>query len=236
MFDKLSELHPELEDKLEKFQSYLEVAARGKKSEFQALKAWQVQELGLQASHFVTSQENFIDALLDVSGNFPSRASALSSIRVPNDFKKAVAYNQRILQSHFNIEEAEGAFFLQGSYVDPDSLDLFAFQDTVKSEIDFMDLLKSVYLDKTKTRSDIDSVLALGTKAISEPDLALDLRDGSITWINDLEKDEEYEDWPDDLTQLFFRMGGVMLRPVRRNVFNLLLTLNPDDDATTGGK
>jgi len=70
VFDKLNEIHPELSEKLEKFQSYLEVAARGKKSEFQALKAWQVQELGLQASHFVTSQDDFIDALLDVSGNF----------------------------------------------------------------------------------------------------------------------------------------------------------------------
>ena len=111
---------------------------------------------------------------------------------------------------------------------------MFFHSPAIKSEIDLIELLKSVYHDKSKTRKDVDKILSMGSKSNSEPDLALDLRDASVVWINDLEKDEEYEDWPDDLTQLFFRMGGVMLRPVRRNVFNLLLTLDPDEDATTG--
>jgi len=90
-----------------------------------------------------------------------------------------------------------------------------------------------VYSDSTITRDRINTILSLGAKASSEPDFALDMRDSSIYWINDLENDDEYEDWPDDLTQLFFRMGGVMLRPVRRNVFNLLITVDPEDVEST---
>jgi len=226
-FDKLQELHPDQSEQLDKFQNHL-ASVRGQKSEFEALKAWQVQELGLQASHFATLQGNLIDSILDVSGNFPSKAASLSSVRVPSSFRQTVSYNQRLLANHFNLEDGEGAFFLQGSFIDPDSLDMFSFMDTLKSEIDLIEILKSVYHEKHITRPKLDAILSLGSKS-ADPDLALDLRDSSIYWINDLERDEEYEDWPDDLTQLFFRMGGVMLRPVRRNVFNLVLTLDPDD-------
>lgn len=118
-------------------------------------------------------------------------------------------------------------------YTDPDSLDLFSFMESVEAELELMESLKSIYHhEKPLARSQIEQILTIGSKS-SEPELALDLRDSSVYWVNDLEKDEEYEDWPDDLTQLFYRMGGVMLRPVRRNVFNLLLTLNPEDVETT---
>lgn len=120
--------------------------------------------------------------------------------------------------------------------MDPDSLDLFSFMESVEAELELMESLKSIYHhEKSLTRLQLENILTVGSKS-SEPELALDLRDSSVYWINDLEKDEEYEDWPDDLTQLFYRMGGVMLRPVRRNVFNLLLTLNPEDVGTTASK
>jgi len=120
---------------LEKLQNFL-ATSKSKKSEFEALKAWQVQELGLQASHFVTLQDDFLGGLLDVAGNFPSRAAGLSSVKVPADFKRSVAFNQRLLSSQFNLDEGEGAFFLQGTYIDPDSLDLFSFMDNIKVSVD----------------------------------------------------------------------------------------------------
>jgi UDP-glucose:glycoprotein glucosyltransferase len=140
LFDRLHDLHPEASVGLDALQNHL-AATKSKKSEFEALKAWQVQELGLQASHFVTLQgssstssgaNDFLTALLDISGNFPSRAAALSSVRVPAEFKRAVGGNQRLLQSQFNLDEGDGAFFLQGSYLDPDALDLFTFMDSIK--------------------------------------------------------------------------------------------------------
>lgn len=234
MFETLQKNHPDETENLDKLQNHL-ASTKGRQSEFEALKAWQVQELGLQACYFSTLQPNVLDGLADVSGNFPSRAASLSSIRVPNDFKKAISFNQRLLASQFNLDEGEGAFFLQGSYLDPDSIDLFNFMDSIRTEMDFMELLRAVYTDSKVTRDRINNILSLGAKASAEPDFALDMRDSSVYWINDLENDEEYEDWPDDLTQLFFRMGGVMLRPVRRNVFNLLITVNPEDISTTSG-
>lgn len=236
VFDTLHQKYPESVENLEKLQNHL-ASTRGRKSEFEALKAWQVQELSLQACYFSTLQENILDGLADVSGNFPSRAASLSSIKLPNDFKRSVSYNQRLLASQFNLDEGEGAFFLQGAYMDPDATDLFNFMDSIRTEMDLMELLRAIYADDPAiTRDKINTILSLGAKASSEPDFALDMRDSSVYWINDLENDDEYEDWPDDLTQLFFRMGGVMLRPVRRNVFNLLITVNPEDTSTTAGK
>lgn len=234
VFERLHELHPDLNKELEKFQNYL-TTVKGRRGGFEALKAWQVQELALQASHYTTLQDNVLESLLDVSENFPSRAASLSSIRVPNEFKKSILHNQRLLASQFNLDEGEGSFFIQGNQVDPDSLDLFTFMDTLMLELDLMESMRSIYNDIPQSRPKLNSYLRIGSRGSSEVDLALDMRDSSVYWINDLEKDEDYEDWPEDLTQLFFRMGGIMLRPVRRNVFNLLLTLNPDDTENTAG-
>lgn len=176
LFDKLEELHPDKSEDLVKLQNYM-ATKKGGKTEFEALKAWQVQELGLQASYFAVEKENMLEALKDVSGNFPSRAATLSSLRVPADFKKSVAYNQRLLASNFNLDEGEGAFFLQGSYIDPDALDLFTFMQTIQMELEFMELIRSLRQDwPAVTRGEVERILALGTKSQAEPELALDMR------------------------------------------------------------
>jgi hypothetical protein len=58
----------------------------------------------------------------------------LTTFRAPAEFKRAVVgVNQRFFQSQFNVDEGDGAFFLNRSYFDPaDALHLFTLMDSNK--------------------------------------------------------------------------------------------------------
>lgn len=46
-------------------------------------------------------------------------------------------------------------------------------------------------------------------------------------WINDLENDSQYKRWPDSLMDLLRPSFPGMLRNVRKNLFNLVLLVDP---------
>lgn len=48
----------------------------------------------------------------------------------------------------------------------------------------------------------------------------LDIRDTSITWLNDLETDERYRRWPSSFMELLRPTYPGMLRNLRRNIYN----------------
>lgn len=48
----------------------------------------------------------------------------------------------------------------------------------------------------------------------------LDIRDTSITWLNDLESDDRYRRWPSSFMELLRPTYPGMLRNLRRNIYN----------------
>lgn len=60
-------------------------------------------------------------------------------------------------------------------------------------------------------------------------DFAIDIRDSAIIWVNDIEKDSQYKNWPVYLTELLRPTFPGMLRRIRRNLYNLVLIIDPLD-------
>lgn len=58
-------------------------------------------------------------------------------------------------------------------------------------------------------------------------DFAIDIRDSAIIWVNDIEKDSQYRRWPEFLTELLRPTFPGMLRSIRRNLYNLVLIIDP---------
>lgn len=61
--------------------------------------------------------------------------------------------------------------------------------------------------------------LELG-EAYTWEEYGLDIRDTSITWLNDLETDERYRRWPSSYMELLRPTYPGMLRNLRRNIYN----------------
>lgn len=70
-------------------------------------------------------------------------------------------------------------------------------------------------------------LLALDLSSSGAKDFAMDIRDSSIIWINDLEKDNQYRRWPASVMDLLRPTFPGMLRNVRKNMFNLVLIVDP---------
>ncbi len=70
-------------------------------------------------------------------------------------------------------------------------------------------------------------LLALDLSSSGGKEFAIDIRDSAIMWINDLENDSQYKRWPDSLMDLLRPSFPGMLRNVRKNLFNLVLLVDP---------
>lgn len=70
-------------------------------------------------------------------------------------------------------------------------------------------------------------LLALDLSASGSKEFAIDIRDSSIIWINDLENDAQYRRWPSSVMDLLRPTFPGMLRNIRKNLFNLVLLVDP---------
>lgn len=101
-------------------------------------------------------------------------------------------------------------------------MDLYVLLNTLLNEGQMMERLHMIGLNKTHTRQLLTHDLNIQTI-----NYVLDFRHPSILWLNDLEKDTQYNKWPNSYYDLlrnnFF--GG--LRTIRKNLYNLVVIIDP---------
>lgn len=127
------QLHPELTAKLDRLKSYL----LEKSDEIALLKAWEFQELGLQAAQRVAEiqGDEALQILQFTAQNFPTQAKSLLHQHVSEDFKNEMKHNIDILGKYMNVQPPEAALFVNGIYFDAESLDVNALLETLRGEL-----------------------------------------------------------------------------------------------------
>lgn len=95
MFETLKEQNPTLKDQLDEFHKHLIESQH----ELAPLKAWQMQDLSLQAAQKIIdapSGDEALRLLEDLSQNFPLRARSLSKVSVGKDLKKTFKSQRQV--------------------------------------------------------------------------------------------------------------------------------------------
>lgn len=220
-FKTLKELYPHLSHSLDKMRASLSE----KNEEISPLKAWEFQELGLQAAQRVASiqGEESLSILQFTSQNFPSQAKSLIHIKVSEDFKAEMKNNIEIFARNLNLQPPDAALFINGLYFDAETLDVETLLDTIKKESSILDGLNQIGL---KGGAASGPLLALDF-ASQTKEFAIDIRDSSVIWINDLEVDNEYRRWGSSVMDMLRPTFPGMMRSVRKNFFNLILVFDP---------
>lgn len=96
VFDTLKEQNPALTEKLDEFKKHL----IDSQLELAPLKAWQMQDLSLQAAQKIidaSSGDEALRLLEDLSQNFPLRSRAISKINVRSELKKTFKAQRQVL-------------------------------------------------------------------------------------------------------------------------------------------
>ncbi|KAF6717389.1 UDP-glucose:glycoprotein glucosyltransferase 1 [Oryzias melastigma] len=164
------------------------------------LKVWEMQDLSFQAAARIMSVPKFdsLKVMKDLSQNFPSRASISASLWVS------------ILET--------GKLFINGLHIDLDVHNPFRSQGEAK-------ILEGLHNLEIKGEHQ-GKLLSLPVNTVDDS-YALDIRHPAIMWMNDIENDQIYQNWPSSLQELLRATFPGVIRQIRRNFFNMVLFLDP---------
>lgn len=214
--------------------------------------SWQRRKLSLQAAQAVaSSSSDVLMTLQDVSQNLPSVASTLVHVEIPEQLSELAEQMQGLL-SRTN----GAALFVNGRRVpiDRPSFNVFEFLNMLKSEqaeLESMQARLSPYLSLPALRQ-VQKAWSMGADALTngggdeddtESDDAsvfrIDVGRGgknAILYVNDIEKDDMYSEWPRSVQNMMFAMQYGAPPTVRRNMFTILAAADPlFDDAGNHG-
>ena len=231
----LKQIYPDKQKDLDEFAEYLSEGSK----EIANLKIWEMQKLSLQTATKVLSvkkddpsSDAQLKYLMDLVQNFPMHAKALKNIPVDGDMKKEIERNQQYFLQNLNLSPTDTALFVDGMFYDMDTVDAFTLFHHLKSEIKLIEGLEQI-MGRDK-RHKIDKLLRLeitGDKS-SDQQLQVDIRDSAVIYVNDIENDKQYKSWPASIQDMLRPTYPGMLRNVRKNMYNLVLILDPSKRET----
>ena len=151
--------------------------------------------LGIKTSSYILSQENPLETLERVSQDFPKHSSTLSRIEPSTDFLDEHKSNREsYLGAGYNV------VWMNGLQVDVRQMDAFALLEKLRHERRLIGSLRNAGLTSPEAVALISHV-AIAQSKTNEEVRRYDYRDTLeggevIMWLNDIEKDSRYEDWP----------------------------------------
>ncbi|XP_030573163.1 UDP-glucose:glycoprotein glucosyltransferase [Drosophila novamexicana] len=220
-FKLLKSKHPTLKRALDQLRQRL---LQGN-DEIAQLKAWEFQDLGLQAAAAIAEiqGDEALQLLQYTAHNFPMLARTLLAHKVSDELRAEIKHNSESLGRSLNVAPPDGALFINGLFFDADTMDLYTVVETLRSEIR---VLESLHGNNVHGRL-ASALLALDLNSANKREFAIDIRDTAVQWINDIEQDAQYRRWPPSVMDLLRPTFPGMLRNIRKNVFNLVLVVDP---------
>lgn len=222
-FSKLKSLYPDKTENLDKFRQALFESS----NEMAPLKAWQFQELSLQAAERIMSspKEEALQVLTNIAQNFPLQARTLVRTVVNPELKKEMKQNQDLFLTSLNLQPQDTAVFINGMFFDLDVVDVISLVEIIRQEQRLMQGLHRIGVSDKKMNALMSLDLSQGLSGTAE--YGIDIRDSAVFWANDIENDKAYKRWPVSLRDLLRPTFPGMLRSIRRNLFNLVLIVDP---------
>ena len=151
--------------------------------------------LGIKTSSYILRHENPLETLEKISQDFPKHSSSLSRVDPSIDFLDEHRSNRELyLGAGYNV------IWMNGLQVDFRQMDAFALLDKLRHERKLIGSLKDVGFTSQEAVSLISHVATAQSKT-NEDVQRYDYRDAQeggdvILWLNDIEKDKRYEEWP----------------------------------------
>ncbi|XP_049887526.1 UDP-glucose:glycoprotein glucosyltransferase [Pectinophora gossypiella] len=224
-FGRLKNLFPALRTPLERFRRHLSESSE----ELEPLKVWQMQALSMQAAAAVVDAhdaggDEALRVLTSIAQNFPMQTKSLIHVNVPRAFRDEVLYNQDVWSTSLGLRAAEPLLLVSGAQFDAEEVDVMSLLAALREDIGPMNTLHALGLSKNLINTLMS--LELG-ESFTWEEYGLDIRDSSITWLNDLEADERYRRWPSSYMELLRPTYPGMLRNLRRNIYNYVIIVDP---------
>ncbi|KAI5289365.1 hypothetical protein KEM54_003997 [Ascosphaera aggregata] len=196
------------------------------------LSASELSQLPYRAASFVLEDENPFDALVRLSQDFPRLAKSLAEHNVSESFITELSQ-----QRENKLPPGLNQIWLNGFPLnDQDDVDAFSLLERIRREEALVKGLQETGFTGKEAVDLIASSFSISSLSDDEP-LRFDYRDNIegnkvIIWLNNIEKDERYAQWPSETLSLLHAMYPGQLPAVRREVHNVVIPVdltNADD-------
>ncbi|KAI8926720.1 UDP-glucose:glycoprotein glucosyltransferase-domain-containing protein [Entophlyctis helioformis] len=182
-----------------------------------ALRKDQIDEIGFKAASYIAESATPFDALSRVSQDFPKYAHLLAS-RPVNESVRQLALSLQQLSPEPNM------LFLNGIPIDLDRFDAFHLLRRMRDEVQVISALESL----SWSASDAIQILSTSLTKQSGPRWGecFDTRSDAVVWLNDLEKDSRYRNFPSSLSDLLRPSHPGQLKMTKRNIFSAIFVVD----------
>ncbi|KAI9335332.1 UDP-glucose:glycoprotein glucosyltransferase-domain-containing protein [Obelidium mucronatum] len=187
-----------------------------------SLAAEDIKEIGVKAANIVLTAESPLDALIQVSQDFPKYSHLIAKRPVSPQQRMDLRHNQRSI-----VNAGTNLFLLNGIQMGLKDMNIFSLLTAMRKELGLIRSLQTLSL----TADEAVRLLSLpSSTAASDSDLgwgdAFDVRDESVVWWNDLEHDKRYKQFPRSLQDLLQPSYPGQLKYVAKNMFHVLFVLD----------
>jgi UDP-glucose:glycoprotein glucosyltransferase len=199
-------------------------------SDLRPLSAREVRRLGIKAASFVLASEAPFDTLVKLSQDFPKHSSSIGATNISEEFLKEHHENRDIvLTPGFN------ALWINGVQIMGRDVDAYTLLEHLRRERKMINGVRELGLSGVQAVELLSHEAITASQVDQEPQ-RYDWRDGHeggniIMWLNDIEKDKRYADWPSHTSAYLQRTYPGQLPNVRRDLHNLVIPIDFSDRA-----
>ncbi|TAQ88877.1 hypothetical protein B7494_g2787 [Chlorociboria aeruginascens] len=200
-------------------------------ADLKPLSSSELLSLGLKASSFIMQSSNPFDTLVKLSQDFPKYSSAVASHNASQEFLAEHEYNRGQL-----VPAGYSVWWMNGVRLIERQIEAESLLDTLRRERKLINGVRDLGLTGAEAIQLLSHKDIATVKAEDESqryDWRDEIEGGKvIIWLNDIEKDKRYQDFPDTLSSMLQRTYPGQLPPVRKDIFNLVLPVDfnvPED-------
>ncbi|KAL8928435.1 MAG: hypothetical protein Q9208_001668 [Pyrenodesmia sp. 3 TL-2023] len=197
-------------------------------ADLKPLSTTELRGLGLKTASFVMSSQDPFDTLMKISQDFPKHSSAITKGNVSMELLAEHRANRdALLPAGYNV------IWMNGMQVEAREMDAFALLERMRRERRLIGSLRDIGFSGQEAVQ-LLSHPSIADSKVGGEEQRYDYRDTLegeqvIIWLNDIEKDKRYQDWPSYTSALLQRTFPGQLPTIRRNVHNAIIPLDVTD-------
>ncbi|KAI1501524.1 UDP-glucose:glycoprotein glucosyltransferase [Biscogniauxia marginata] len=194
-------------------------------TDLKPLSSSELASLGLKAGSFIMQSEDPFQTLIKLTQDFPKFSTYIAAHNASDAFTAEHRYNRAS-----RVPAGVNVLWINGVQLVERQIDPHTLVDSIRRERKFIKGVTDLGLTGKEAISLLGNREVTMAKADDEPrrfDWRDEIEDGRvIIWLNNIEKDRRYADYPTNLMALMQRTYPGQIPPIRKDMFNLILPVD----------
>ncbi|KAI1771565.1 UDP-glucose:glycoprotein glucosyltransferase [Hypoxylon cercidicola] len=193
-------------------------------TDLKPLSSSELASLGLKAGSFIMQSEDPFQTLIKLTQDFPKFSASVAAHNASDEF--VTEHRQRGL----SVPAGMNVLWMNGVQLIERQIDPFTLVDSIRRERKLIEGVTNLGFSGTEAISLLGNREVTLAKSDDEPrrfDWRDEIEEGRvIIWLNNIEKDKRYADYPKNLMSLMQRTYPGQIPPIRRDIFNLIVPVD----------